>query len=117
MYGGLRAISERRVIRSGIKPNHIGFEYLTDCVTVKALFPDMPLTAIYTRVGELRGVSKTTVSDGIYYAICHSARFRENLEQKEHITLLDCDVYAGFVISRFAIEARREYFEEDFKAE
>lgn len=113
MFDAMRSISERRVICSGIKPNHVGFEYLADCVAVKAMFPDLTLTDVYARVGELRGVSRTTVADGIYYALHHSARFRENLEKKEHISLLDCDVYAGFVISRFAVETKCEYFDAD----
>ena len=111
MYNDLRKLSELRVLRSGIKPNHIGFDYLADCVAFKALFGSAKLKEIYEKVGSERGVKATTVADGIYYAIRHTKGFRENLERKSEIEVDDSDVFAGFVISLFAYEVKHEYLD------
>ena len=111
LYHDLRKISEVRVIRSGIKPNHVGFDYLADCVALKALSGDAKLKEIYEEVGRVHGVKQTTVADGIYYAIRHAIGFHENIERKSEIEVDDSDLYAGFVISLFAQEVKSEYFQ------
>ena len=111
MFYDLRKISEMRVIRSGIKPDHVGFEYLADCVALKALLPDSKLKDVYGSVGRMRSVTPTTVADGIYYAIRHASSFHENMERKSEIEVDDCDLYAGFVIALFAQEVKTEYFD------
>lgn len=94
-----RFTAEKLVLRSGVRADLTGFNYLVDAVIFNGTETYIHTCEIYAHIGQLRRAKVKTVMRSISYAIGNAIDLPARLSEMIGITITAADIHNGLVIA------------------